>query len=217
MDIKIGKKCVYTTVMTPKGIVTGYSTLFKPSTTFNKKGVYSVNLLLNKEDGEALAAQVKEVQKEQFKNFKKTGDKLTEILAIKPLTTVNEETGEETADAEGRYILKAKNSAQIEDDVINFHVAVFDSKLKPIKTLKLGEGSVLRLKLDLVGYSMANKVGVSIKLKAAQVIEYVPYSEQANAAEGFEVEEGFELEDEEIEAEEAKATDEVGEDEEDDF
>lgn len=216
-EIKLGKKTAYTTIITPKGELTGFNAVFEPSVRFNKKGVFNANVILSKEDGEKLSALVKEVQKTQFKEFKEKGSKLTEITAIKPLSEINEETGEETLDAEGRYILKAKNSARIENGLKGFQVAVFDSKLKPVKKINLGEGSIVRLKLDIAGYTVAGKVGVSVRLAAVQIIEFVPYTGSANAAAGFDVEEGYDFDEEEAIAAEAEAETEANEDEEEAF
>ncbi len=204
-EIKLGKKTAYTTIITPKGELTGFNAVFEPSVKFNKKGVFNASIILSKENGEYLLELVKEVQKTQFKEFKEKGSKLTEITAIKPLSEINEETGEETFDTEGRYILKAKNSARIENGLKGFQVAVFDSKLKPVKKINLGEGSIVKLKLDIAGYTVAGKVGVSVRLVAVQIIEFVPYTGSVNAAEGFDVEcEGFDFDEEAQEATEAE-------------
>ena len=214
-EIKLGKKTAYTTIITPKGELTGFSAIFEPSIKFNKKGVFNANIILSKENGEYLSEIIKEVQKTQFKEFKEKGSKLTEITAIKPLSVINDETGEETFDEEGRFILKAKNSARIENGIKGFQVAVFDSKLKPVKKINLGEGSIVRLKLDIAGYTVAGKVGVSVRLVAVQIIEFVPYTGLMKAAEGFDVEdEGFDVEDEDIAAEKESETADTNEDEE---
>lgn len=217
-DIKLGKKTAYTTIITPKGELTGFNAIFEPSIKFNKQGVFSANVILSKEDGEKLLALVKEVQKTQFKEFKERGSALTDITAIKPLSVINEETGEETFDEQGRFILKAKNSARIKDGIKGFQIAVFDSKLKPVKKINLGDGSIVKLKLDIAGYTIAGKVGVSVKFTAVQIIKFVPYTGSANAAAGFDVEEGYDFDEEDALAAEAKGAEtEAAEDEEEAF
>lgn len=194
-EIKIGKTSAYTAIVTPKGELTGYNALFEPSTKFDKKGVFNANILLPKEEGEKILALVKDVQKAQFREFKQKNDKLAEITAIKPYSTINEE-GEEIIDEKGRYILKTKCSANIEEGVINNRIAVFDSRLHPLKVLPVGEGSIVRLKIKLSGYCVGGKVGVSIRLNAVQIIKYIPY-EGESSSEGFDIEEGFEIDTEE--------------------
>lgn len=216
-EIKLGKKTAYTTILTPKGELKGYSAIFEPSTKFDKKGLYNANILLSKEEGEAILALAKEVQKTQFKEFKKGKEKLAEIQSIKPFSTIDDD-GKEILDEEGRYILKTKNSARIKDGVAGFKVAVFDSKVKPVKKVNIGEGSIVKLKCDISGYNVGGKVGVSIRLVAVQIIKFVAYS-GTNAAEGFEEEaEGFEYGEDELEEENSSSeAEENEEDEEEDF
>lgn len=216
-EIKLGKKTAYTTLITPKGELTGFSAIFEPSVKFDKAGAYNANIILSKEDGEALLKLVKDVQKEQFKNFKQKNDKLAEIQSIVPISETTDD-GEIIYDPEGRYVLKSKNKADIKDGVIGKRIAVFDSKLKPIKKLNLGEGSVVKLKISVSGYSVAGKVGVSIRLEAVQVFKYVPFVATSGTSDGFEAEEdGFDVETDVTEEEATEAATEVNKDEEEAF
>lgn len=219
MDVKLGKTCAYASLVTPKGELTGFNAIFIPSTKFVKEGKYNADILLNATEGKKLFETIKEVRTAQFKNFKKgKGDSVADITAIKPLATVNEETGEQELDSEGRWILKTSAKAGIKEGVATNKIAVFDAKGKPIKSCKIGAGSTVRLKIDLVGYTVAGKVGVSVKLLAVQIINLVEYKGAANGAsfEGFEIEEGYEYD--ETEAEETPTeTKEVSEDETDDW
>lgn len=221
MEIKLGKKTAYTTVITPKGVLTGFNAIFEPSVKFNKEGAYNANIILSKEDGEAILATVKAVQKEQFKNFKQKNDKLAEIKSIAPISETTDD-GEIVFDPDGRYILKSKNTANIKDGVIGKRIAVFDSKLKPVKKLNLGEGSEVKLKISISGYSVAGNVGVSIRLEAVQVFKYVAYESVSGNADGFEAEEGgFDVEtdvaEEETEEKTSEATTGTNGDEEEAF
>ena len=217
-EIKKGKTKAYTTIITPKCELTGFCVIFAPSTKFNKKGVYTANVILDKEHEQKRYNTIKEVRTIQFKEFKKgKNDVVSDITAVKPLTKVNEETGEEIPDKDGRYILKANANAGIEEGKTGFKVAVFDAKGNPVSNCRLGAGSTVRLKLDLSGYSVAGKVGVSVKLTAVQIIDLVEYQvTAANAFEGFEVEEGYEF-DETKAAENATDDDELGDNWEDEI
>lgn len=190
-EIKLGKEKASVSFVTPKGEITGFSAIFQPSVKFNKEGMYNANILLSKEDGEKVEELVKNVQTEQFKNYAKKGkDTKSEIKSIKPYTTVDDD-GNETPDSEGRYILKTKAKAYIKDNQVGKKIAVFDAKGRPVKSCKLGEGSVVRLKLDITGYTVAGKVGVSVTLAAVQIIKLVEYASTASF-DGFDVEEdGF--------------------------
>ena len=198
---------------TGKGILTGFISLQTPSTTYDKKGTYQANILLSKEEGEKLAEEIKKVRTEQFKTFGK-GTKVADITQCVPFTTADEETGEETPDEEGRYIFKTKASAFIEDGEIKFKPQLFDAKGKKINVGKVGEGTVAKLAVELSGYSVAGKTGVSVKLKAVQIIDLVEFGGGSAESYGFGEEEGFEGTEE---VEETKAVETAEDDEDEDF
>ena len=209
------KKSVSRKYTSPKGTLVGFISIFEPSTKFNKDGVYQAHILLSKEDGEKLAAEIKEVRTEQFKTYGK-GTKVAELTQCVPYSKTNDE-GEEIPDAEGRYVFKTKASAFIKDGKPTAVIPVLDAKLKPIKGIKVGEGTVAKLCVDLVGYSVAGKTGVSAKLRLVQIIDLVEYVGGATAdAYGLTEEDGFDFEedDEDVTTEDAS---EDGEEEELDF
>lgn len=204
--------------VTGKGELTGFIALSKPSTKFNKKGVYTLGILLPKEEGEALTEKIKNIRTEQFKQYgKKT--KVTD-LPIKVYENVNEDTGEATPDPQGRYILKASCSAYIENGKIGKRPKLINAKLQPVKNVSVGEGTIARVGVVLSGYSVAGKTGVSVKLGMVQIINLVEYSGSGFNSDDFEEEEGFdgvgeEFDDTPIKAEDSE-DDEV-EDEEEEF
>ena len=57
--------------VTGKGELVGFVAICTPSTKFDKEGTYSANILLPKEEGEKLAAKIKEVRTQQFKTYGK--------------------------------------------------------------------------------------------------------------------------------------------------
>lgn len=197
---------------TGKGELVGFISVVEPSTKFNKDGVYSANILLPKEEGEKLAALIKETRTEQFKTYGK-GTKVADVTQCVPYEIVDEETGEATPDAEGRYILKTKASAFIKEGKPTFQVALFDTKGKRLVAPKVGEGTIAKVAVVLSGYSVAGKTGVSVKLKALQIIDLVEYGTGNADSYGFGEEEGYEASEEEL-TEEVVADEEV---EEEDF
>ena len=175
--------------VTGKGELTGFVALIKPSTKFNKKGTYTANILLSAEEGKKVEQKLKEIRTEQFKLYgKKT--KVTD-LPCKPYEIVNEETGEATADPEGRYILKTNASAYIENGKIGKRVMIINAKKQPVKNVSIGEGTIARLGVVFSGYSVAGKTGVSAKLGLVQIIELVEYSSSGFSLDEFSEEEGF--------------------------
>lgn len=190
MELKRSKSSIYTTLVTPAGEVTGYSRIFEPSTKYNKAGEYILSIFLSKEDGERVLEVIKKVQKEQIANFRKN-EQIAPITSIVPFVVMNEE-GEEVREPEGRYVLKARAKANIKDSKITNKIGVFDAKGKPVKSASLGHGSIVKLKLDVSGYTIAGKVGVSIKLLAVQILKLVEFTNTLHSFAGFEEEEGFE-------------------------
>lgn len=201
---------------TGKGELTGFVSLTKPSTKFDKTGKngYVANILLSKEEGEALVTELKAIRTEQFKTYGK-GTKVTDIPCI-PYETVNEETGEASPDPQGRYILKTKASAYIENGKPKFRPCVYNAKKQLVKDVSVSEGSIVRLSLTLSGYSVAGKTGVSAKLKGCQIIQLVEYS-GGDVSADFDEEEGFDGVGEDFEEETTTEAEEDDEDEEEDF
>ena len=204
--------------VTGKGTLTGFIALTKPSTKFNKKGVYSCNILLDKAEGEKAEAKFKAVRTEQFKTFGK-GSKVTD-LPIKPYEIVNSETGEATPDPEGRYILKTNALAYIENGKIGKRVQIINAKKQPVKNVSVGEGTIARLGVNLSGYTVAGKTGVSAKLGMVQIIDLVEYSGGFDV-DAFDEEEGFDGVGEEFDdtpiTTESDEADEAPDDEEEEF
>lgn len=196
---------------TGKGILTGFISLFKPSTKFNKNGTYSASIILDKNEGEQIVKMAKEIAKEQFKTY---GNKkaITELTFIKPLTTVNDE-GEQLPDPDGRYIMKTSAKAWIEDGKPTYKIAVVDSKMKPVKNLNVGQGSTARLFVTIEGYTTPKETNVMAVLKAAQLINVVEFGGVNIDEAGFGIEDGFEYGEDEINVEETVKEAETEEDE----
>lgn len=175
--------------VTGKGELTGFIALIKPSTKFNKKGVYTANILLSKEEGEVLAQKIKDVRTEQFKKFGKN-TKVADLPCI-PYEIIDPETGESSPDPQGRYILKTTASAYIENGKIGKRIMIINAKKQPVKNINVGEGTIARLGVVLSGYSVAGKTGVSAKLGMVQIIDLVEYVGGAFSLDSFDEEEGF--------------------------
>lgn len=206
------KEHVTEKIVTGKVELTGFISLIKPSTKFNKQGIYSTYALLNAKEGKELEQKMKDIRTEQFKKFGK-GTKLAE-LQCKPYAIQDENTGEETPDPQGRYILTAKANAYIENGKPKYKPQLYNAKKQPITgNISIGEGTIARLGVTLSGYSVAGKTGVSVKLGLVQIIDLVEYSGGGFSSDVLDEEEGFdgvgtEFEIEETTAEAAEDTDE---------
>ena len=107
--------------------------------------------------------------------------------------SVNDDTGKVTV----RFKLKAKVTPK-QGDPFEQRPALFDAKGKPIgPDAKIGGGSKVKVAYELVPYYTAIAgAGVSLRLKAVQVIDLVEFSGGASSeAYGFGEEEGYEAED----------------------
>lgn len=204
--------------VTGKGELTGFIAITKPSTKFNKEGDYTLNILLSAEEGKAVEQKLKDIRAEQYKKYgKKT--KVTD-LPCKPYEIVNEETGEATADPEGRYLLKTKASAYIKDGKVTKKIQIINAKKQIVKNVSIGAGTIARIGVVFSGYSVAGKTGVSAKLGLVQIIELVEYSSSGFSLDEFSEEEGFDgvgtdFDDEPEKTEEAEDVEETDDEEED--
>ena len=197
--------------ITVKGELVGFNAIIQPNNQFVPEGLYQANILLSKDEGEKYTEKIKEIRTKQFKTYGK-GSKVADITACKPYEKVDEDTGESILDSEGRYVFKSKAKAYIEDGKPNVKIPIYDAKCNPVKDVRLGEGSIVRLAVELVGYTVAGKTGVSVKLKGVQIIKLVEYatSQSADSLGFIEEDEGYTFdsevaEDTEIEEDEEEA------------
>lgn len=187
---------------TPETAITvGYVNVFEPSTKFDKDGVYQLNALISAKEGKKIRKICEETLDSQYEKFRKNSKKM-DITACVPYVEVEKDDKgciiKETPDPEGRYILKTKNKAYIRDGEIGQRIPVFDSKLKPVKNLKFGAGSKVKLGISIEGYSSNLGTGVTIKLKAVQILEVQGFNTH-KAEDFFTEEEGFEYTEEDVE------------------
>lgn len=170
-------------IVSPKGLAS-YPFLNKPSTKFKAEGEYSVKLIVPKEDGEKFIAQVKAVLKDAYKEqcalLKK--DKLK--MADFPWKENND------GKIEIKFAQAASFKSKKDGTVFERNIALFDTKGNPVTDL-IGSNSVLRCAADIYcWYSPALGMGVSLRIKAVQVIDLVAPSRTMSAdAFGFSAEE----------------------------
>ena len=164
----------------------------KPDTKFNPDGEYKISVEIPGAAAqdivtfldEQFAASVAKAKKENPGKKIKEGD---------VPYSVNDDTGKVTI----RFKLKAKVTPK-QGDPFEQRPALFDAKGKPIgPDAKIGGGSKVKVAYELVPYYTAIAgAGVSLRLKAVQVIDLVEFSGGASSeAYGFGEEEGYEAED----------------------
>lgn len=176
---------------TPAGIAQ-YPYLNKPDTKFNPEGEYKINLEIDAEDAgpictfldEQLAAAIAKAKKEN------PGKKIKEGSA-------GYETNEETGKTVLKFKLKAKVTTKSGDSWDQKPV-IFDAKGKPLTTPpNVGGGTKCKVSYEVIPYYTAMVgAGISLRVKAVQIINLVEYSGGASAgAYGFGEEDGYEAAD----------------------
>jgi len=176
---------------TPAGIAQ-YPYLTKPDTKFNPDGEYKISV----EIPGAAAQDIVTFLDEQFEASVAKAKKDNPGKKIKEGDvpySVNDDTGKVTV----RFKLKAKVTPK-QGDPFEQRPALFDAKGKPIGAdAKIGGGSKVKVAYELVPYYTAIAgAGISLRLKAVQVIDLVEFSGGASSeAYGFGEEEGYEAED----------------------
>ena len=173
--------------VSPKGIAS-YPYLTKPDTKFNTEGEYKVSLLVSGDDAskaiDFLTKQHKAaVSKAQKEN---AGKRVKES----ELPFIENDDGTVTF----KFKMKAKVTPK-KGDPFEQKPALFDAKGKPLTgEPKVGGGSVIKVSYEVEPYYTAIAgAGVSLRLKAVQIIELKEYSGGGNAESyGFGEEEGFE-------------------------
>jgi len=170
------------TFTTAKGIAY-YPYISAPDTKFDEQGHYKVNLCLSEEDAKPVIELIKQSVVEGIKALKK--DKPNAEIKQAPLP-FNKEVDDD-GNPTGNVIIKFKSKAA-------YKPAVFDSKGNMMTNSNIYGGSELKVNGSCAFFHTAMiGAGVSIRLRAVQVIQYV---EGANGATkfGFEEVEGFTIE-----------------------
>lgn len=169
-----------------------WAKVYEPDTRFVKEGLYSINVSIPEAEASAICEQFEDALKEYADKLVKDNPKIKNVLSIrKPFETEYDDNGDET----GCILFKPKNKAQItarDGKTYTRTVAVVDAKRNPLdKSTLIGNGSTVKVAFEAAPYYLAtDKVaGLSLRLKAVQVLELVSYSKGTDAF--FDEEEGF--------------------------
>lgn len=202
--------------VSPKGTAS-YPYLTKPDTKYNSDGEYKVSLLTAGDDASKVIAFLTEKHEAAVAQAKKenAGKRVKEG----ELPFIENDDGTVTF----KFKLKAKVTPK-KGDPFEQKPALFDAKGKPLTgEPKVGGGSTIKVCYEIVPYyTTLAGAGVSLRMKAVQLIELKEYSGGGNAKSyGFGEEEGFEADEDDndppFDADEPTAgdSDAGGEDEED--
>jgi hypothetical protein len=171
-------------LVSPKGEAS-YAFLNNPSTKFKPEGEFSVKLKVSGDEAVAFVEKVKSILKDAYKDqcmlLKK--DKLK--LADYPWK-----------EEDGSFLIKFAAKAQIkakDGTIYDKKVALFDTQGNPV-TEYIGSNSIIRVAAEIfTWYAPLLGMGVSLRMKAVQVIQLVAPSRMVSSeAFGFSAEEeGF--------------------------
>ncbi len=177
--------------------------LHEPDRKYQTDGEYNVTCILDADD--PLLAEIEAIRDEFYPMIcEQEGKKITakKPLPLKqaplPFKTEEDEEGEET----GNVTIRPKAKALVrykrdgEEKSFTFRPDIVDSSgIKPVRE-PVGGGSEGKVRFEVVPwYTAMLGMGVTLRLKAVQVLELVPFG--GNNLEGFEQEDGFVAEDSE--------------------
>ena len=170
------------TFTTAKGIAY-YPYISAPDTKFDEQGHYKVNLCLSEEDAQPVIEVIKQTVVEGIKALKKDKPNMEIKQAPLPFSKEVDEDGNPT----GNVIIKFKSKAA-------YKPAVFDSKGNMMTNSNIYGGSEIKVNGSCAFYHTAMLgAGVSLRLRAVQIIQYVEGASGATKF-GFEEVEGFTIE-----------------------
>lgn len=173
------------TFTTPKGVAY-YPYISAPDTKFDEEGHYKVNLCIPKEEAEPIIEQIKGELVAGIKALKEAKPN----AKIKQAPFPFEDELDDDEEPTGNVIIKFKSKAA-------YKPAIFDSKGTPMMRSNIYAGSILKVNGSIAFYnSPAVGAGVTLRLRAVQVIEYVEGAVGATKF-GFGEESGFTVDDQE--------------------
>jgi hypothetical protein len=215
-------------VVTPAGVAR-WPALSKPKNKYQSEELeYVVDVIIGSAESKSLRHKLDDATDEAFQSFKakyagkkdKKGKPIKVEKADSPYGLVFDDEGNETGD----YFFKIRCNAQGKTkngEVFNFKPALFDAKGKPLsKSVNIGGGTTLKASFEIVPYYVGSsgKAGVSLRLKAVQVLDLVQFGGGGNAKSfGFDEEEGYEFEGSEDDEDEEVFQDAETNDDDEDF
>jgi|11_taG_2_1085331.scaffolds.fasta_scaffold09618_1 lactam utilization protein B len=171
-----------------------WAKIFQPDNRFVKPhGEYSTQVLVPEAEAAEVCEQLEAMVDAKFAEVVKDKPALKATLSKRPVTEphVDDRTGEPT----GNLVFKSKCLAVVESKTGQTYAqkpSVVDSKRQPMAGNQLvGNGSTIKVAVEPIPYYMAStkQVGVSLRLKAVQVIDLKEHNKSASSI--FDDEDGF--------------------------
>ena len=169
-----------------------WTKVFEPDTRFVPEGEYSTQVVVPEAEAADVCEQLEALAKAKFDEAVKDNPKLKNVLSMRPVSEPEyDDNGNET----GNVVFKTKLKARIKSrsgETYSQSVSVVDAKKTPMDGSQMvGNGSTIKVAVEPVPYVMQStkQVGVSLRLKALQVLSLVEYG--APSTDIFDEEDGF--------------------------
>lgn len=186
MPEKKKKLPVYTT---PAGIA-GYPWLTKPDTKFNAAGEYRINLILDEAEAQPLREHLDKLLDAAHKQMQEENPK---VKVKKAESRVKPFLDSEKNEVEGKVQIGFKMKAVIESkktgEKWEQRPAIFDAAGKVMVNPKVGGGSTVKIAYEAAPYYSAKdkEAGITLRLKAVQILNLVEFGQKDAASYGFDV------------------------------
>lgn len=193
---------------TPAGVAQ-YPNIVKPRAKYEQEdkfkagvigsGEYSVKLILRGADAASLVERIDVAAEASLADARANAKNKREAsewkLATKSYKAVVDDDGEETGETAFNFKLPSTITSK-SGDAIKLRPALFDAKGQPLtnSNLNVGGGSKIKVAFEMRPFAKLGPVGagVSLQLKAVQIIDLVEWNGQKDASDyGFGEEEGF--------------------------
>tara|TARA_Y100001937_G_C7110494_1_gene327284 strand:+ start:310 stop:906 length:597 start_codon:yes stop_codon:yes gene_type:complete len=169
----------YVRVTTPVGNAS-YPWLKQPDTKFNPDGLYSCNIIVDKDKAKKLITIIDKAYDDNIASEKAKAPNKKIKLAAKPY---DEQEG-------NKVLFKIKTKAKIGDVAIRPHVV--DAKGQPIINTDIFGGSEVKVSADLIPYYVpANGAGISLRLIGVQILKLQSRAMPSMDSLGFKEEDGY--------------------------
>jgi hypothetical protein len=183
---------------TPVGIAQ-YPRLTKPDTKFNPAGEFKISLILDAAVAQPIIDECEKIAAKKLADVKAENPKLVKQKLIKmcedkPYKPVLDDEGNPTDKVKVNFKMKAVIESKKTGQKWNQRPDLFDSKGTVLVNPNVGGGSEVRVAYEITPFwTQKIGAGVTLRLKAVQIIKLVEYTGGRDAAGyGFEAEDGYE-------------------------
>ena len=169
-----------------------WAKVFEADYRFVPEGEYSIQVTMPEEQAAEVCEQLDKMAQAKLEEAVKENPKLKTVLSTR---SCYDNDTDEAGTPTGDIVFKAKMKARIKSRdgrVYEQKPAVVDAKRTPMDgNALIGNGSVVKIAVEPFPYMMqaTKSVGVTLRLKAVQVIDLVEYGNSVSSI--FDEEDGF--------------------------